>query len=75
VRTWVGLVSVTAGLGYLSPHQLRHTCLAEMHEQTGDLRITQYFAGHADPSTTARYTRATKRALVAAVDTLYRPAA
>jgi integrase len=76
VRTWVGRVAVDAGVGNISPHQLRHTCLATMNDETGDLRITQYFAGHADPAITSRYTRATTRRLVAAVGSLdYRKAA
>jgi integrase/recombinase XerD len=70
VRTWVGTVAQEAGCGYLSPHQLRHTCLATMNDETGDLRITQYFAGHSDPAVTARYTRATERRLLAAVTAL-----
>lgn len=75
IRYWIGKVSAHAGIGEVAPHQLRHTCLAEMNDQTEDLRVTQYFAGHADPETTSRYTRATERRLLAAVDALYRRAA
>lgn len=77
VRTWVGAVAAEARIGPhpkspnpLSPHQLRHTCLATMNDETGDLRITQYFAGHSDPKITSRYTRATERRLIAAVGAL-----
>lgn len=67
VRRWVGQVGEEAGVGFLNPHALRHTCLATLNDETGDLRITQYFAGHSNPETTARYTRATQKRLLAAV--------
>jgi len=47
-----------------------------MNDETGDLRVTQYFAGHSSPTTTSLYTRATKRRLIAAVGAVdYRRAA
>lgn len=68
---WTRLVASAAGVGKVTTHQLRHTCLATMHDATGDLRATQTFARHARPETTAGYTRTTSAALrrvVAALD-------
>ena len=65
---WVGQVGSEAGIPHLTPHVLRHTALATANDVTGDLRATQAFARHADPSTTAGYTRASTRRLCAVVD-------
>lgn len=72
LRNWIGNVGLRAGVGYVNPHALRYTCLAEMLDETGDLRTVQYFAGHADPQQTSHYTRATEKRLQAAVGALYR---
>jgi integrase len=71
VYNWIHRVSVDAGIGEVNPHALRHTCLTRMYEETDDVRLVQLFAGHADPATTARYTRVSRRRLqagIAAVD-------
>lgn len=52
------------GISGVTPHRLRHTCLATANDNTGDLRAVQEFARHARPDTTAGYTRATARRLV-----------
>lgn len=70
VNNWVKLVCDHAGVTSVTPHQLRHTCLATMNDNTGDLRTTQDFAGHARPETTAIYTRTTERRLLEAMDAL-----
>lgn len=71
VWEWVMEVALEAGVGHVTPHQLRHTALTVANDTTGDLRAVQDLAGHTDPSVTARYTRASSEALsrvVAALD-------
>lgn len=67
---WVRRVCLDAGVPVISPHVLRHTCLATSNDNTGDLRAVQALAGHSKPETTSRYTRATATRLQAAVDAL-----
>lgn len=71
VGTWIGQVAVRAGVEGVTPHRLRHTCLTEIVDSTGDLRAAQEIAGHASPSVTALYTRASdvrKRAAIGVLD-------
>jgi integrase len=68
---WGWIREVAAGCGLvIQPHQLRHTCLATANDRTGDLRAVQELARHARPETTALYTRASARRLLAAVAAL-----
>lgn len=67
IWAWVRAVADEAGLGEVAPHVLRHLALATQNDRTGDLRTVQQFAGHSNPSTTAGYTRASKRKLQEAV--------
>jgi integrase len=60
---WVKEVGAAAGVE-ITTHILRHTALATANDETGDLRATQEFARHAEPATTAGYTRATPRRLI-----------
>lgn len=46
--------SEQAGIGNVSPHDLRRTALSNLIDRT-DLGTAQQIAGHADPKTTARY--------------------
>jgi site-specific recombinase XerD len=46
-----------AGVEGFSPHDLRRSCLTSMLENGVDVFTVQKLAGHADPSTTARYDR------------------
>jgi integrase/recombinase XerC len=57
---WVRALAREAGIGDVSTHRLRHTCLTVANDTTGDLRAVQEFARHADPDTTAGYTRVTR---------------
>ena len=41
-----------------SPHSLRATCLTEMSRRGTSLPVVQAIAGHKDPNTTGRYTKA-----------------
>lgn len=70
VWSWVLAVAEQAGIGRVTPHQLRHTALTDANDATGDLRAVQQLAGHASPTVTARYTRASLRRLQAAVAAL-----
>ncbi len=67
VWNWVRRVAREAGVEGVATHRLRHTALATALDNTRDLRGTQDFARHADPRTTAGYTRTTKRRLAAVV--------
>ncbi|MCU1489826.1 MAG: integrase/recombinase [Acidimicrobiaceae bacterium] len=69
IWAWIGDLADSCGLA-VTPHELRHTCLATANDRTGDLRSTQAFAGHSKPETTALYTRATGRRLRALVEAI-----
>jgi integrase/recombinase XerD len=70
IWNWVALVAREAGVSEVTPHRLRHAAVATVNDNTGDLRAAQDFARHADPRTTAIYTRTTERRLKAAVDAI-----
>ena len=57
---WVRSLAGDADIAEVSTHRLRHTCLTVANDTTGDLRAVQEFARHADPDTTAGYTRVTR---------------
>ncbi len=63
VWLWVRSLTREAGIGDVAAHRLRHTCLTVANDETGDLRAVQTFARHADPETTAGYTRVTQERL------------
>lgn len=48
-------------------HSLRHTFCSNLWRATGDLRLVQQAARHADPGTTSRYTHATVEDVLRAV--------
>lgn len=60
VWEWVKDVARKAGIGHVTPHQLRHTLIGTIYDIGRDLRAAQEVAGHTDPSVTARYTSRTK---------------
>jgi integrase len=70
IWVWIRRVSDEAGVGQVAAHRLRHTALATANDATGDLRTVQAFARHADPRTTAGYTRATSTRLKAVVEAI-----
>lgn len=65
VNLWITEVGSEVGLPSLTPHILRHTCLATANDRLGDLRAVQTFARHSKPETTAGYTRTRLRQLEA----------
>lgn len=67
IGAWTEDVAEQAGLGHVTPHQLRRTTLTEAYDATGDLRACQDLAGHTDPATTSLYTRTSERRLGAAM--------
>ena len=70
INLWISKVGSEVGLPDLSPHVLRHTCLAHANDRLGDLRAVQTFARHSKPETTAGYTRTRLRQLRAVSDAL-----
>jgi integrase/recombinase XerC len=70
VWNWTKAAAKRAGIRDIHPHQLRHTAIATVNDNTGDLRAAQSFARHARPETTAIYTRTTAERLQEAVATL-----
>lgn len=65
---WVRDVSREAGIDPVMTHVLRHTALAAALDASHDLRAVQELAGHADPNTTAGYTRVRADRLLAVSD-------
>lgn len=48
-------------------HTLRHRAASDLQREVGDIRITQTFLGHANPSTTAGYAKISNSVLNSAV--------
>ncbi len=57
---WCKDVAEDAGVEGMTTHRLRHTCLTEIVDRTGDLRAAQDIAGHSSPTVTSLYTRASE---------------
>lgn len=53
---WVRLAGERSGLGKVTPHQLRHTAIATVHD-AAELRTAATFTRHVNPRTTMGYTR------------------
>lgn len=70
IWAWILAVADEAGVGRVTPHQLRHTSLATANDNLGDLRAVSTFARHRRLQTTMGYTRTTAKKLAEVVEAL-----
>lgn len=70
VWKWIRQLGEVVGIENLRPHQLRHTAIATVHDNTGDLRTASEFARHRRIETTMIYTRTMEATLRSAVYTI-----
>jgi integrase len=54
MHRWWGKCLERAGIAYRPMHEARHTAITEFRRCTGNLKLAQMLAGHADIGTTAK---------------------
>lgn len=69
INFWCRIIGAGAGI-HLTPHMLRHTSIAAVHDTTGDLRTASRWARHKKVETTMVYTRTTAEKLQGALNAL-----
>jgi integrase/recombinase XerD len=69
-RWWAGCLE-RAGVPHRPMHEARHTAITRFIQRTGNLRLAQVLAGHADVGTTAGYAHPELRDLKNALRALY----
>ncbi len=64
--------AMNAGIGHLTPHDLRRTCAKLCRANRGDLEQIQYLLGHSSIQTTERYLGGEQKVKKAVNDRLFR---
>lgn len=64
VNNWLDQLAVTAGLGHIHPHQMRHTFGGKINDESRDVYLAKDLLGHEEVKTTEVYSRMKRDRLV-----------
>lgn len=70
INNWIVSLAKEAGVGHLTPHQMRHTAGGKVYRETGNIYLAAAWLGHAHISTTQIYTEVDDAMLASAMDAL-----
>ncbi|MFP3883640.1 MAG: tyrosine-type recombinase/integrase [Actinomycetota bacterium] len=70
ISNWVAEIAEKAGLGHMTPHQLRHISGGKVYEETDDIYAAKAWLGHANVKTTQTYVPMRAKRLVTAMESL-----